>query len=244
MSENLEKKTYGIVQNPLNIKLIAELKNQNENVILFPSLITYKKQLTAKEIEILKNIIEFDWLIITDVYAADYLINALSETETDYFDLDNLTICVQGEAVADRLRFVQIHSDIIPFSVSDDFVLEAILQFADGDLEGSKIAIVHRELDNFSIIQKLKNKNAFVTDLPIYQAELNSETSKTKLKALLNGGAIDEFIISQPEDLLSLDYLTEKRLNDLFNDIRISATSEIAYQTIQEYGFRPLYFHL
>lgn len=243
MSDVLEKKTYGIVKNQLNASLIAELESKNENLFIFPALKTEKRELNSNEIETIKKIVEFDWLILTDVFAADYFIEALSDLEIDLFVLDNLTICVFGEAVADRLRYVQIHSDVIPSRADDEFVLSSIMQFAGEDLTGSKILVANAESKGLDFVDALNKKNALVTNLSLYRAELDEEASKSKLITLLKGGAIDEFIFSSPEDLISLKQLAGEEFPSIFREIKLSSATEIAYQTIQENGFRPLYFH-
>ncbi|HEY0461709.1 MAG TPA: hypothetical protein VGC97_21415, partial [Pyrinomonadaceae bacterium] len=61
---------------------------------------------------------------------------------------------------------------------------------------------------------------------------------------LLKGGAVDEFIFSAPHDLSSLKFLfVEENLPEILNEIRVSAVSEIVFQSLQEAGLRPLYFH-
>jgi hypothetical protein len=61
---------------------------------------------------------------------------------------------------------------------------------------------------------------------------------------MLTGGAVDEFVFSSPEDLVSLKFLSSAAdLVSVLNETRVSAVSEIVFQTLQENGFRPLYFH-
>src|SRR5215203_2909785 len=114
MAELEIKKTYGLFENALNKKLISVLKQQGEDVLVFPSIKAERLDLTAESVTHLKNLTGFDWIILTDTFAADYFIEVLGELEIDFYELDNVTICALGEAVADRLRFVQVHADVIP----------------------------------------------------------------------------------------------------------------------------------
>ena len=242
---NLEnKKKYGLFANPFNHKLISELKQKGEDILILPPIRTEKVELTETAVSFLNNPAEFDWLIFTDVFAADYFIEALRALGTDFFELDNLTICACGEAVADRLRFVQVHADVIPSKITDEAVFSEISQFVGGNFDGLRILIIREKKSDFSFIERLKAEKSLIEELPVYQASFEDESSIIKLKTLLKGGAVDEFIFSSPEDLLSLKFITgEKDLTRFLIETQVSAVSEIVYQTLQENGFRPLYFH-
>jgi uroporphyrinogen-III synthase len=242
---NLEiNKTYGLFASPLNNKLISELKKKDEDVLIFPLIKTEKVELTETAAKYVKNLTDFDWIIFTDVFAADYFIEALRELETDFFELDNLTVCAIGEAVADRLRFVQVHADVIPSKINVEAVFSEISQFVGGGFSGLRILIVNERSSDLSLVEKLKVERAIVEELPLYKADFEDKSEIIKLKTLLKSGAVDEFIFSSPDDLPSLKFLTsEADLTGLLSGIQVSAVSEIVYQSLQENGFRPLYFH-
>jgi len=242
---NLEiNKTYGLFANPINNKLISELKKKGEDVLLFPLIETEKVELTETAAKNLKNLTVFDWIIFTDVFAADYFIEALREREIDFFELDNLTVCAIGETVADRLRFVQVHADVIPSKINVEAVFSEISQFVGGNFGGLRFLIINERSSDLTLIEKLKAEQAIVEELPLYKAEFEEKSEVIKLKTLLKNGAVDEFIFSSPDDLPSLKFLTsEADLTRLLSEIRVSAVSEIVYQSLQENGFRPLYFH-
>ena len=244
MSDLEIKKTYGLFDNPLNKKLIAELQRGGEDILIFPIITTIRQHLSTASAGFLNNLSDFEWIILTDVFAADYFIENLRELEIDFFELDNLTVCALGEAVADRLRFAQIHADVIPSKMTDEAVFSAISNYAGFELKNSKFLAVSEQTVDLSFIEKLKTEKASVQVIPIYKTGFSDETANTRLKTLLKGGAVDEFIFSLPEDLVSLKYLISgEDLNPLLNETRVSAVSEIVFQTLQESGFRPLYFH-
>jgi len=244
MSNLEDKKTYGLFASAANKKLIADLQKKGEDVLIFPLIETEKVELTETATDYLKNLTNFDWLIFTDVFAADYFVETLRELGIDFFELDNLTVCAIGEAVADRLRFVQVHADVIPSKTNDEAVFSEISQFVGGGFDGLRLLIVRERTSDSAVGEKLKAEHAIIEELPIYQAEFADESSTIKLKTLLKGGAVDEFIFSSPEDLVSLKFLaSEADLTGLLSETRVSAISEIVYQTLQENGFRPLYFH-
>jgi uroporphyrinogen-III synthase len=242
---NLEtRKTYAVIDNPLNKRLISKLKEKGEEVLIFPPLQTYAADLNEKAVEFIGNPSSFEWLIFTDVFAADFFIEAMRRLETDFFVLDDLTVCALGEAVADRLRFDRIHSDVVPPNSTDETVFSAISQYAGGEIDGVGFLLLCEASKNFGFIEMLRNENAAIEKLPIYRAEFNPEADLTRLKTLLKGGAVDEFVFSSAEDVAALKTLfPESSTAAILNEMKISATNEIAFQTLQENELRPLYFH-
>jgi uroporphyrinogen-III synthase len=242
---NLETvKTYGLFSSPLNKKLISQLQQKGENVLIFPALTTERIELTETSKNFLKNLGEFDWLIFTDVFAVDYFIEALRELAIDLFELDALTVFALGEAVADRLRFVQIHADLIPTRIDRDAVFSAVSDYSTDELNDLRFLLIGEIEAKFESVELLIEKPV-IEKLFIYRAYFADAPAKAKQIALLKGGAVDEFIFSSAEDLLSLKFLFhEENLADLLNDVKISATAETAYQSLLENGLRPLYFHL
>jgi uroporphyrinogen-III synthase len=244
MSELEITKTYGLFDNQFNKKLIADLKQRGEKLLILPPVRAFKLDLDDTAAGYLKNLSAFDWLVLTDVFAADYFIESLGEHGMDFFELDEQTVCAIGEAVADRLRFVQVHADVIPSKIADEAVFSAISNYAGSDLKDLKFLVVGEKSAVFPFAESLKNERASVRQLPVYEAEFADEAEIIKLKTLLTGGAVDDFVFSSPEDLLSLRFLLSGAdFQSILNETKISATSEVVYQTLQENGLRPLYFH-
>src|SRR5687768_2796063 len=124
--QDLTEKTIGIVENPKNKKLIANLEKQGNTIILFPEPET---RLVKNEFDVVENIRDFDWLIFIDLNSVDCFLKLLEENGIDFFELDALRICALGEAVSDRLRFQQLHSDVIPPSNQAQSVISALADY-------------------------------------------------------------------------------------------------------------------
>ena len=142
MAHHVNQKNYAVIDAPLNKRLIARLKENGGQVLIFPALKTSGVRLTEAAVEFIKNPSNFEWIIMTDVFAADYFIGALREYETDFYELDKTTVCTLGEAVADRLRFDQIHADVIPPNFNDDRIFGSISQYAGGDIGAVRFLVL------------------------------------------------------------------------------------------------------
>ena len=228
-------KTVGVFKNALNKKLIELFNSQGKKVFEFPPLIAQKTELCDAEIDSLKNISDFDWLIFSDIRTAEIFLEILEELETDFFEMDNVRICSNGEAVADSLRFRQIHSDVIPPKNPANTVFSAIAEYVSDEYElnGMNFLILKSASESSELANLLKKKSAKVVEIEIYEIENRNDSEVTKLKALTVGGAIDEFVFNAPEDVFNLAMIIgRENLPQVLNEMEIQAWNDITLQTL------------
>lgn len=248
MTREAAEKTYALVSTALNKRISAKLQTAGANLILFPAANIEKVDLSEDENALLNESANFDWLIFHDVLAVDYFLLLLEENETDVFELDAARVCALGEAVADRLRFVQLHSDVIPNLIETDAIFTALSGYIGADEIGgaSFLSIKRQSAENKieRIENRLRQAGATVRQLEIYRAEIVELSANARLKALLKGGAIDEFVFSAPEDLIALEAVfSGDALPPILLQIKISAVDNVIFQTLKEYGLKPRFFH-
>jgi uroporphyrinogen-III synthase len=231
-------KTYALFSTAANKKLIGSLREKGAKVFLFPPLDTEKSALNSAETMRLLEITAFDWIIFTDIFAIEYFLQTLAENNIDAFALDAVKVCAFGEAVSDRLRFAQLHADLVPVLIETENIISDLSAYLDNkEIKKLKFLVVKENADRPAIIEQLWEKGAEVFELPIYKAKIADKTELTKLKILLTGGAIDEFVFSEASDFFGLKfYFPGERLNNVLSGIEISATGENALQTAAEFG--------
>ena len=237
MSDAANEKTYALFANSANRKLIAELENAGARVFQFPPIEAEKIVLDEKSIENLRHLADFDWLIFPDVLAVDYFLEALQEKDIDSFEMDLLRVCAFGEAVSDRLRFASIHADVIPASVEFNVVFAAMLDYVGGDeLKDLRILFPKKDFNDSPLTKKMLAFGVKVLELPIYTIKIEKNLEITKLKTLLEAGAIDEFIFTAPTDFIALNqYFETEKLIDIFKEIKVSAADAVNFQTAREH---------
>lgn len=236
--------TCGIVKTLTNKRIISELIKQERKIIEFPMLKTEGIKIDEKSQKIIENLHDFDWLIFTDVLAVEYFLEILNKLEFDLFVLDNLRVCSLGESVSDRLRFVQIHSDIIPSRLTVDKIFDEIFNYIidEDELMQTKYLILKGDSIKAEITEKLKAKKVFVKEFTVYKYLKEKTGEFSKLKTLLIGGAIDEFIFNSPIDLLNLKQLFKEDFRDLFAEINVLASDEGTFRFLIENGLKPKMF--
>jgi uroporphyrinogen-III synthase len=244
MSDSLSQKTLAVFSAPSNKKLISQIRFAGSQVIEFPSIEAQKIELSSAEKSLLSEISQFDWLIFSDVYSVEFFLKALEEIGFDFFALDSLRVLACGEAISDQLRFVQIHADVIPASIETEIVFAALRDylFDDDEFKTLRFFLPKEASAEIELTELLRRRNASVTELNIYRLEMEIAAGRAKLKALLKGGAIDEFVFTAPSNVSNLAYLFDERLKDLLAGTVVSATDESTFQTLREHELKPLYF--
>ena len=235
-------KTYAIFAAPAHRKLISELESDGSKVFQFTPLKPEKIE-SETAARIIGNVHEkYDWIIFKDVYTVDYFLEILEERGIDFYELDALRVLAYGEAVADRLRFVQLHADIITKSRKTNEVFSTLLSYI-GESEIAKLNfIIPKAFEyNSELKDKLIESQASVTELPIYQMLTTDKKETAKIKALIKGGAIDEFIFTSPEDVISMtNYVSPEILSEFLSETTASGTNEITRQTLSENDLNPV----
>ena len=244
MSNATDQKTYGLFSTAANRKLIDKLESSGAKVFQFPPIETEKVILNETSINYLHNLTSFDWIIFPDVFAVDYFLQGLEELSVDFFEMDAVNVCAIGEVVADRLRFVQLHADLIPNFVETESVLRTILNYTNqNSLEKLRFLLLKETDAEIELTEILTENKAFVTELPIYQARIKDKREVSKLKILLTGGAIDEFIFSSPTDIIALKYLfSVDEISEVFNEIKVLATDEVIFQMLKEHNQKATFY--
>ncbi|HXG84812.1 MAG TPA: uroporphyrinogen-III synthase [Pyrinomonadaceae bacterium] len=238
------EKTYALIASPIGKKLAAAIERAGAKVIPFPQIKTQPTESSEELIGYLSEVLDFDWLIFSDVLAVNYCLERLEEATADLFNLDELHICALGEAVADRLRFVQIHTDVVPMSIQTETVFTALTDYiGDEQLSGKRFLIIKRKSPEVEIKGKLTGRGAIVVELEIYETVIEERNENARLKALVKGGAIDEFVFSSPEDLIVLqEFPAAESIAEILTDAAISAADDVTLQSLREHNLKPRRF--
>lgn len=238
--------SYALFSTPHNKKVISELREKGGNIFLVLPCETELTDLNDKEEIILKNITNFDWIVFTDTFSVDYFIEFLQKIDFDVLELDSVRICTFGEAVSDKLRFSEIHSDIIATSLESDKIASSIKQYlGKDDFSETSFLILRENSNNLDLTDKIMKESGEVTQVSIYKINEINLKETAKIKALILGGAVDEFIFSDPADLIFFQkiFKVEDELAD-FSEMKFLAANEIMYQMLFENGLKPTFLQI
>ncbi len=247
MSDAIDGKTYAVFETAANRKLIGDLRKSGAKVLTFPPIAAQRNALGETRAACFKNLDQFDWLIFADVFAVDYFVEILSENAVDLYDLDALRVCAFGETVSDRLRFAAVHADVIPSKIAAPEIFDGLADYVgNANIGGLRFLYLTGESERNELEIKLRAENAAVTAVEIYRIVSEETSALIKLKTLLRGGAVDEFVLTAPEDLTALKhYFRNENLAGVFAGINVAASDGVMFQAAREHDLpRVGLFHL
>jgi uroporphyrinogen-III synthase len=143
-----------------------------------------------------------------------------------------------GESAADRLRCFHVHSDLVLQSPAD--ALPALTDYLGGNgLSGLKFLLPQIKGAGSELARALADAGASITELPVYQRSAAAKGDLPKLRALLAGGAIDEFVFCSPGDVDNLLYICETNdIHALLSGMKVAAATEGAASLLAGLGLQ------
>lgn len=236
MTEIETAKTVALFDRAANRKILENLAKKNIEVLLIEPPTIHPLENSAETTRIFEKLIEYDWLILTNIFAAEITIEKLEAAGIDLFELDKLRICAAGESVADRLRYRQIHADVVANFASAQEVFDNLKSY-DNELQSRKIILPIEKDSAPEIAGILRAEQSEVFEVPIYKIVFGDRENLTKTKIKLTGGAADEFVFSSPEEVAYLaKILHAENLAPLISEMKMIALDPATYQTLREFG--------
>ena len=236
MNDSADGKTYAIFDRAANRKIIADV-GRSAKVLTFPPVNT-ENLLNDGARESLTNGLDVcDWLIFTDVLTVDYFLETLENSDYEMFELDTRRVCAFGEATCDRLRFASLHADVIVARMDAATAFASLVSYIGADAVGGlKFLLLSGEANESELAGNLRELHAEVSEMNVYRIIPSDSSALTKLKTLLRGGAIDEFILTDPTDFIALrHYFTGENLAAMLQGVAITAENPVMFQTAREH---------
>lgn len=197
-------KTFAVSDSPPNQGAIARLEGRGKRVIRLPSPSIVVRQLPEEDARIICRLDRFDWIMIEDVRTASDLEEIAAGTGLDLFDLDEVKICAAGEPAADRLRFCQVHSDLIPAGPDPKLIVEGMTAYEGGTLRGVSVLSLGSSEDDRGLAEGLAAAGAEVTRIVVHEETGEVPQIDGRTKSLLIAGGVDAVYFVSSVDVADL----------------------------------------
>ncbi len=190
--------------------------------------------------EAISHLFGYDWLILTSVNAVDYFFKRLMALGHDASSLDDLKVCVIGEATAERLRDLHVHVDLIPTEFKAEGVLAALERFVGGAeaFHGLNILLPRATVARDFLPKALEEAGARVDIVPVYRTSLPQDLDRGRVAAMLSGSA-DCIAFTSGSTVRNLGHLFDTNdLSSALNGITIACLGDITAQTAADFGLK------
>lgn len=142
--------------------------------------------------EAIENLFGYDWIILKNVSAAEFFLRRFQSLNRSMETLDDLRVCVVGDATAERLHASHVHVDLQLERFPNEGVFAAIANYLGGNdfISGLNILVPCANVARERFAEELESQGARVDLVTAYRT--TDETQRlAQVKGLLAGGGID-----------------------------------------------------
>ena len=214
-----------------------ELEQYGAQVIGCPTIETQELDDYERLDEAIAHLYGYDWLILTSVNAANYFFKRLAKLGYDASSLDELKVCVIGEATAERLGELHVHVDLIPNESKAEGVFAALERFIGAEaFKGLNILLPRASVARDFLPRALAAAGARTDVVPIYRTALPQNLDRGRVAAMLSGSA-DCIAFTSSSTVKNLAQLFDTQdLGSVLAGITIACLGDITAQTAADFG--------
>jgi uroporphyrinogen III methyltransferase/synthase len=217
-----------------------ELELYGAQVIACPTIEIQELEDYERLDEAISHLYGYDWLMLTSVNAVNYFFKRLMALGHDASSLDEVKVCVIGEATAERLRELHVHVDLIPSEFKAEGVYSALERFVGGDdaFKGLNILLPRASVARDFLPKALEAAGARVDVVPVYRTTLPHNLDRGRVAAMLSGSA-DCIAFTSASTVKNLAQLFDTQdLGAVLSGITIACLGDITAQTATDFGLK------
>ena len=217
-----------------------ELERYGAEVIACPTIEIKELDDYQRLDEAINHLYGYDWLVLTSVNAVNYFFRRLTALGGDAASLDELKVCVIGEATAERLNELHIHVDVIPTDFKAEGVFSALERFIGGTdaFMGLNILLPRASVARDFLPKALAEAGSRVDVVPVYRTALPDNLDRGRVAAMLSGSA-DCIAFTSASTVKNLAQLFDAQdLGPILSGIAIACLGDITAQTAADFGLK------
>ncbi|HUF05166.1 MAG TPA: uroporphyrinogen-III synthase [Aridibacter sp.] len=234
----MKNRSTAVIRNARNARKIARLEALGYEILAAPSIEFRSRELSLKELADLASPGVYDCVIFGDERAVESFQEIAEESSIDIYGYDEPTIVAIGEPVADRLRFLQLHADVIPSRIDPASVFESISAYFEGgrSLEDSSFLVAATVGTTRIPMGSLRAAGAEADTVFFSEIEVVKQNDLAKMKALVIGGGIDLVYFGSTYDVFEVEVLATCSLDLFEGGARAVCSDELTLAALGEAG--------
>lgn len=220
--------------------LAGLLEDQGAEVLEFPSIEILPPKSWAGLDRAVKNLKNYDWVLLTSVNGVQSFIDRLKKAGKDARALSGIRIGVIGEATRDMLDKAGLKADFVPKRFTSESMVKELA--AEYDLSGLRFLLPRADIAPQKFCRELEAEGAEVTQVEAYRTvpgarerhkkTLQQWVEKKKMDYITftSSSTVRHFFESFPDSLRT-------RLKK--SGVKMVSIGPVTTGTLKEYGFKP-----
>jgi uroporphyrinogen-III synthase len=218
-------------------KLSVKLRAVGATVIEIPSIEIRPPRSYQALDRALRNVTNYDWLILTSVNGVEALFRRLSKLRKKPKDLAKLKICAIGPATAEAIAQRGLNVDVIP----EKYVAESVVDALASRVKGKHVLLVRATVARDVIPRELRAAGASVEVVEAYETVV-SAASRARLGAVLKSARLRPDAITFTSSSTAKNFVELLRGRDsstkLLDGVVLASIGPVTSATLRELGLR------
>lgn len=216
--------------------LSAQLKKLGAEVMEIP-FIEIRKPRSYRPLDAaLKNLADYDWLILTSVNGVDALWERLKKAHLTKKHLQHLKVAAIGPATKKAIEKQGIKVDVVP----EEYVAESVVKSLRREIAGTRVLLARAKVARDVIPRELRKLGAEVDVIEAYETVV-PQASRTKLKALLKNPKLRPDVVtftssSSAKNFVSMLGAGVRGVRSCLLGIRMASIGPVTSATLRELG--------
>lgn len=216
--------------------LSSLLRERGADVIEIPTIEINPPRSYKPLDEALKNITEYDWLILTSVNGVDAVFSRLKKLKIPVASLNHLQIAAIGPATKKTIERHELVVTVTP----KKYIAEAVVDALRGKTGGKKILLARAKVARDVLPNQLRKTAAKVDVVEAYETTVPA-SSKNKLQKLFAGPDGPPEIVTFTSSSTAANFLKllDKKHQNTLTEIWLASIGPVTSKTLRDAGFPP-----
>jgi uroporphyrinogen-III synthase len=215
--------------------LSAQLRAQGATVIEIPFIEIRKPKSFQPLDSTLKNIREYDWLILTSVNGVDALWQRMSKLHLGPQSLKTVRIAAIGPATKKAIEQGGVKVDVVP----REYIAESVVRSLRRRIQGKRVLLVRAKVARDVIPRELRRAGAQVDVVEAYQTVVPA-TSRARLRSVLRNPRRRPHLVTFTSSSTVRNFVNLLGANNAQpSGIRFASIGPVTTATLRELGFNP-----
>ncbi len=179
----------------------------------------------------LKNLHEYDWLILTSVNGVEALWHRLKKLRLTKRQLKHLKIAAIGPATRKAIEQHGLKVNIVP----EEYVAESVVEALRNEVPGKRVLLARARVARDVIPRELRQLGAKLDVVEAYETVI-PESSRTRLRAMLKNSKRRPHAITFTSSSTVRNFIALLGKKPLLDGIRLASIGPVTSATLREQG--------